>query len=125
MRLSEAIKTRQPPHGSAQQQLQAYYALRDARRLVAASLLSGQQEFRAMIKRIRMDVEKRKKKPDGKVYDALDAQEVEQSQVLWISSTTKQLKALADYEVSMLGIVSSRGLVPDEEALEALEYVAQ
>ena len=78
-----------------------------------------------MINRTKKSVTGRDKKPDGKVYDALDVQDLEQKQVLWVMTTTKQLKALADFEVSMLGIVSSRGLVPDEEGLEALEYVAQ
>ena len=67
----------------------------------------------------------RRKKSDGKVYDALDVQDLEQSQVLWVSTTTKQLRALSGYEVEMLGIISSRGLVPDEESLEALDYVSQ
>ena len=72
-----------------------------------------------------MAVEKREKKNDGKVYDALDVQDLEQKQVLWIMSTTKQLRAMTDLEVSMLGIVTSRGLLPDEDGIEALEYVAQ
>ena len=55
----------------------------------------------------------------------MDVQDLEQSQVLWVSTTTKQLRALSGYEVEMLGIISSRGLVPDEESLEALDYVAQ
>ena len=126
MKLNEALPDkREPRTGSNGQQLQAYHALRDARRLVAASLLSGKQEYRNMINRTKKSVTGRDKKPDGKVYDALDVKDLEQKQVLWVMTTTKQLKALADFEVSMLGIVSSRGLVPDEEGLEALEYVAQ
>jgi len=45
--------------------------------------------------------------------------------VLGVSTTTKQLRALSGYEVEMLGIISSRGLVTDEESLEALDYVSQ
>ena len=78
-----------------------------------------------MIRRMKTNIEKRRKKSDGKVYDALDVQDLEQSQVLWVSTTTKQLRALSGYEVEMLGIISSRGLVPDEESLEALDYVSQ
>jgi len=124
MKLIEALPAK-PRIGSNDQQLQAYYDLRSARRLVAASLLSGKEEFRAMIRRMKTNIEKRRKKSDGKVYDALDVQDLEQSQVLWVSTTTKQLRALSGYEVEMLGIISSRGLVPDEESLEALDYVSQ
>ena len=74
---------------------------------------------------MKTNIEKWRKKSDGKVYDALDVQDLEQSQVLWVSTTTKQLRALSGYEVEMLGIISSRGLVPDEESLEALDYVSQ
>lgn len=123
MKLNEAIPTKRTPQGSSQQQLQAYYALRSASRLVAASLISGKQEFRAGISRMRDKADRRKKKNDGKIYDEMDVQDIEQKQVLWVMTTTKQLKALADLEVTMLGIVSSRGLLPDEEGLEALEYV--
>ena len=125
MKLNEAFPTKKPRSGSNDQQLQAYYALRSASRLVAASLISGRQEFGAGIKRMKDNVDSRKKNDDGEVYDAIDVQDIEQKQVLWVMTTTKQLKALTDLEVSMLGIVSSRGLVPDEEGLEALEYVAQ
>ena len=127
MILKEALpaKPRSFASGSNAAQLQAYYSLRSASRSVAASLLKGKQEFRNRIKRIRMAVEKREKKNDGKVYDALDVQDLEQKQVLWIMSTTKQLRAMTDLEVSMLGIVTSRGLLPDEDGIEALEYVAQ
>ena len=124
MKLIEALPAK-PRIGSNDQQLQAYYDLRSARRLVAASLLSGKEEFRAMIRRMKTNIEKRRKKSDGKVYDALDVQDLEQSQVLWVSTTTKQLRALSGYEVEMLGIISSRGLVPDEESLEALDSVSQ
>jgi hypothetical protein len=124
LKLNEALPKR-TPQGSSQQQLQAYYALRSASRLVAASLISGKQEFRAGISRMRDKADSRNIKDDGKIYDALDVQDLEQKQVLWVMSTTKQLRALNDLEVSMLGIVSSRGLVPDEEGLEALEYVAE
>ena len=124
MKLIEALPAK-PRIGSNDQQLQAYYDLRSARRLVAASLLSGKEEFKAMIRRMKTNIEKRRKKSDGKVYDALDVQDLEQSQVLWVSTTTKQLRALSGYEVEMLGIISSRGLVPDEESLEALDYVSQ
>ena len=123
MKLNEALSTKRTPQGSSQQQLQAYYALRSASRLVAASLISGKQEFRAGISRMRDKADSRKKKNDGKIYDEMDVQDIEQKQVLWVMTTTKQLKALADLEVTMLGIVSSRGLLPDEEGLEALEYV--
>ena len=122
MKLNEALPKR-TPQGSSQQQLQAYYALRSASKLVAASLISGKKEFRAGIKRMQGKVDGRDKKNDGKIYDPLDVQDIEQKQVLWVMTTTKQLKALADLEVTMLGIVSSRGLMPDEEGLEALEYV--
>jgi hypothetical protein len=123
--LKEVLPAKKPRSGSSSQQLQAYYALRSASRLVAASLISGKQEFRAGIKRMRDNADSRKKDNDGKIYDALDVQDIEQKQVLWVMTTTKQLKAMADLEVSMLGIVSSRGLVPDQDGLEALEYVAQ
>ena len=121
MKLIEALPAK-PRIGSNDQQLQAYYDLRSPRRLVAASLLSGKEEFKAMIRRMKTNIEKRRKKSDGKVYDALDVQDLEQSQVLWVSTTTKQLRALSGYEVEMLGIISSRGLVPDEESLEALDW---
>ena len=124
MKLNEALPIKQPRTGSNEQQLQAYIALRSASRLVAASLISGKKEFRAGIKRMKDRVDGRNKKDDGKIYDAIDVQDLEQKQVLWVMSTTKQLRALNDLEVSMLGIVSSRGLVPDEDGLEALEYVA-
>ena len=124
MKLIEALPAK-PRIGSNDQQLQAYYDLRSARRLVAASLLSGKEEFRAMIRRMKTNIEKRRKKSDGKVYDALDVQDLEQSQVLWVSTTTKQLRALSGYEVEMLGIISSRGLVTDEGSLEALDHVSQ
>lgn len=125
MKLNEALPIKQPRTGSNAQQLQAYIALRSASRLVAASLISGKKEFRAGIKRMKDNADSRNKKDDGKIYDALDVQDLEQKQVLWVMSTTKQLRALNDLEVSMLGIVSSRGLVPDEVGLEALEYVAE
>jgi hypothetical protein len=125
LKLNEALPAKRTPAGSNEQQLQAYIALRSASRLVAASLISGKKEFRAGIKRMQDNADSRNKKDDGKIYDALDVQDLEQKQVLWVMSTTKQLRALNDLEVSMLGIVSSRGLVPDEEGLEALEYVAE
>ena len=89
------------------------------------STKAGQLHSRSTISRRKRDVAGRKKKDNGKVYDALDVQDLEQKQVLWVVSTTKQLKALSDLEVPMLGIISSRGLVPDEEGLEALEYLTQ
>ena len=125
MKLNEALPTKRTPQGSNEQQLQAYIALRSASRLVAASLISGKKEFRAGIKRMQDNADSRNKKDDGKIYDALDVQDLEQKQVVWVMATTKQLKAMTGLEVSMLGIVSSRGLVPDEEGLEALEYVAE
>ena len=125
MKLNEALPAKRTPAGSNEQQLQAYIALRSASRLVAASLISGKKEFRAGIKRMQDNADSRNKKDDGKIYDALDVQDLEQKQVVWVMATTKQLKAMTGLEVSMLGIVSSRGLVPDEEGLEALEYVAE
>lgn len=124
MKLKQALPDK-PRNSSNEAQLQAYYSLRSASRSVAASLMKGKQEFRNRIERVRMSVEKRKKKDDGKIYDALDVQDLEQKQVLWVMTTTKQLRAMTDLEVSMLGIVTSRGLLPDEDGLEALEYVAQ
>jgi len=124
LKLREAIKPHQNPQGSSSQQLQAYYALRSARRLVAASLIDGKQEFRHRIRRMKVAIENRKKKPDGGVYDALDIRDMEQSQVLWVGATTRQLKALAEFEVEMLGVITNRGLVPDEESIEAAEFMA-
>ena len=124
MKLNEALPAKRTPAGSNARQLAAYYALRSASRELAASLISGRKEFRAGINRMKGKVDGRDKKDDGKIYDALDVQDLEQKQVLWVMSSTKQLRALNDLEVSMLGIVSSRGLVPDEDGLEALEYVA-
>jgi len=125
LKLNEALPAKRTPAGSNEQQLQAYYALRSASRLAAASLISGRQEFGAGIKRMQDKVDGRDKKDDGKIYDPLDVQDLEQKQVVWVMATTKQLKAITGLEVSMLGIVSSRGLVPDEEGLESLEYVAE
>ena len=59
------------------------------------------------------------------LYDAIDVRDMEQKLILWVSATTKQLRALSGYEVEMLGIISSRGLFPDEEGLEALNYASQ
>ena len=125
MKLNEALPAKRTPAGSNEQQLQAYYALRSASRLAAASLISGRKEFRAGINRMKGKVDGRDKKDDGKIYDPLDVQDLEQKQVVWVMATTKQLKAMTGLEVSMLGIVSSRGLVPDEEGLEAISYVAE
>ena len=124
MKLNEALPTNHTPQGSSAQQLRAYEDLRSARSLVAVSLISGKQEFRAAIKSMKDKVDSRKKNDDGEVYDAIDVQSIEQQQVLWIGATTRQLKALAEFEVEMLSIITNRGLVPDEDGLEALEYVA-
>jgi len=120
MKLFEAIKK---TASSNHQQLQAYYALQRARQLVAASLLSGRREFHDAISRMKQDIIKRNKGKDGKVYDLIDVQSLEQKQILWVSATTKQLKTLAEYEAQMLSIVSNRGMVPDEATIEAGEFI--
>jgi hypothetical protein len=124
MKLNEALPTKHTPQGSGPQQLQAYYSLRTARRLVAASLISGKQEFRSAISQMKGKVDSRKKNNDGKIYDEMDVQSIEQQQTLWVGATTRQLKALAEFEVEMLSVITNRGLVPTEDALEALEFMA-
>jgi len=115
MRLYEALEEKT----SAQLQLDSYYLLRAARKLMASSLLQGKREYRAAIKKTKQAVRDRDKDKDGKVYDALDVRDMEQTLILWVAATTKQLRAVSEYEVSMLDIISNRGLYPTEETIEA------
>ena len=114
MKLYEALEDK----NSAQLQLDSYYMLREARRFMASSLLKGKREYRLYIKRMKQAVKDRDKDQDGKVYDAMDVRDMEQKLILWVAATTKQLRAVAEYEVSMLDIITNRGLYPTEETLE-------
>ena len=114
MKLHEALEDKT----SAQLQLDAYYMLREARRFMASSLLQGKREYRLSINKIKKAVKDRDKDQDGKVYDAMDVRDMEQKLILWVAATTKQLRAVAEYEVSMLDIITNRGLYPTEETLE-------
>ena len=114
MKLHEALEEK----NSAQLQLDAYYMLREARRFMASSLLQGKREYRLSINKIKKAVKDRDKDQDGKVYDAMDGRDMEQKLILWVAATTKQLRAVAEYEVSMLDIITNRGLYPTEETLE-------
>jgi len=115
MRLHEAIEKK----SSAQLQLDSYYMLRAARKLMASSLLQGKREYRLAINKTKQAVRARDEDKDGKVYDALDVRDMEQTLILWVAATTKQLRAVAEFEVSMLDIISNRGLYPTEETIEA------
>ena len=115
MRLYEALEEKT----SAQLQLDSYYLLRAARKLMASSLLQGKREYRLAINKTKQAVRARDEDKDGKVYDALDVRDMEQTLILWVAATTKQLRAVSEYEVSMLDIISNRGLYPTEETIEA------
>ena len=63
MKLKEAINKT----SSNKEQLEAYYHLRDARKLMASSLLTGKKEWRRYIRSLQADVDNRKKDDDGKL----------------------------------------------------------
>jgi len=115
MRLHEAIEEKT----SAQLQLDSYYMLRAARKNIASSLLQGKREYRSAVNKMKQAVRARDKDKDGKAYDAMDVRDMEQTLILWVAATTKQLRAITEFEVSMLDIISNRGLYPTEETIEA------
>ena len=121
MKLKEAAGR----NNSNKQQLEAYYHLRDARRLLASSLLTGKREWREYIQRMNKNVKNRKKNEDGKLYSPIDVESLEQKRILWVSATTRQLQRLAEYEVEMLNIISNRGMYPTEETIEAEELFSK
>ena len=121
MKLKEAVNK----PSSNKEQLDAYYYLRDARKLIASSLLTGKREWREYITRMKKDVKNRKKKDDGTLYSPIDVQSLEQKRILWVSATTRQLRSIAEYEIEMLNIISNRGMYPTEETIEAEEVFSQ
>ena len=117
MLLVEALPT---SSGSSKKQMEAYYSLKRARELVAGSLVTGDAEYRMLVSRTRKQMDKRTKKADGSFVNSADVQSIRQAHFLWTRATAAQLKAVSDVETQMLEVISGRGIIPSEEALEAL-----
>lgn len=102
----------------------AYGHLQRVRQLIQQTVILGKQETNRQVAKLNQEIKDRKKGPDGKLTNALQVWEYQQSRYRWNARLVRFLRDAQRMESDLLDILSARGMggVVSEDDLERLDF---